>query len=146
MRRANKTGTDMENQAVTTRGEQPSLNFSVKNRQLQTVAQAMNTNTLKAYEQRFGSVAMEMRIGVVLFEANELLGAGMDPNALKAMSRMLMNDFPGCPAGCFIMAVKEGVKTQTIGHKLTYPILCQWMHEQDARVEEHNFNQYLSHK
>ena len=106
----------------------------------------MNTNSLKAYEAKFGAVAMEMRVGAMLFEANEFLGGGMDGNVLKAMARMLLDDFGSRTAGCFIMAIKAGVKKLTIGHKLTYPILCEWMHEQDKRVEEHNFNEYLSHK
>ena len=89
---------------------------------------------------------MEMRVAGMLFEANELLGAGTEAHVLKTMSRLLLDDFSSRTAGCFIMAIKAGVKKQTIGHKLTYPILCEWMHEQDARVEEHNFNQYLSHK
>lgn len=49
-------------------------------------------------------------------------------------------------AGCFIQAMKEGVKGKVVGHKLTYPILCEWMHEQDKRVEEYNYNQYLANR
>lgn len=89
---------------------------------------------------------MEKRVCGMLFEADAICGGGTDPVALKTMSRMLLNDFGGRPAGCLIMAIQEGVKNKMVGHKLTYPILCEWMTEQDARVELHNYNEYLSHK
>jgi len=106
----------------------------------------MNTHSLKAYEAKFGAASMERRVGDMLLEADGLLGGGTDVNVLKTMSRLLLDDFSSRTAGCFIMAIKAGVKKQTIGHKLTYPILCEWMYDQDKRVEEHNFNEYLSHK
>lgn len=104
----------------------------------------MNTNSLKAYEARFGARYMETSVANMLVEADSICGGGTDPGALKTMSRLLLDDFGGMPAGCFIQAMKEGVKGKVVGHKLTYPILCEWMHEQDKRVEEYNYNQYLA--
>ncbi len=106
----------------------------------------MRTHSLKAYEAKFGSLPMEMRITDLLIAADGFIGAGTDPKVIKGMARMFMDDFGSRPAGCVVQAIRDGVKTQTVGHKLTYPILCQWMNEMDARVEAENYNQYLATK
>lgn len=106
----------------------------------------MATNSLAAYERQFGTMQMSAHLSNLLIEADGLVGCGTDSTVLKQMAEMLLIDYKSRPAGCVIMAVREGLRGVVFGHKITYPLLCQWMNEQDARVENHNFNDYLSKK
>ena len=87
-----------------------------------------------------------MAVSDLLAEADVMLGSGMPADALAKMSALLVDDFGGRSVGNLLLAVKAGVRSKIVGHKLTYPILCEWMHEQDRRVEEYNYNEYLRHK
>lgn len=119
--------------------------LSLSNRAVSTVPQAMDTPSLTklAATDRVGLV---VALSDLLTEADGLIGSGMAPEILAKMAGLLVDDFGGRTVGNVLLAVQQGVKSKTIGHKLTYPILCEWMYDQDARVEEHNYNQYLSTK
>ena len=78
--------------------------------------------------------------GVVaaLTEADALLGGGMSGEQIALLARSFMQDFGGRPVGTIIAAIRAGTRQATGGHKLTYPILCAWIAEQDRLVEEFN--------
>ena len=110
-----------------------------------TVPEAMATPALVvlAKQDRNG---LETAVYDLLAEADVMLGSGMPADALAKMAALLVDDFGGRSVGNLLLAVKAGVRSKIVGHKLAYPILCEWMHEQDRRVEEYNYNEYLRHK
>ncbi len=67
----------------------------------------------------------------------------MSAGQLVSITKLFLEDFGGRPVGSILMAIRNGVRQSTVGHKLTYPILCEWMRAQDAAVEEHNYTQHL---
>ncbi len=96
-----------------------------------------------ALAREHGREKAEEAVFVALTNADSLLGGGMGATQLVAMTKLFMEDYGGRPVGSILMAIRNGVRQATVGHKLTYPILCEWMRAQDAAVEEHNYTQHM---
>lgn len=104
---------------------------------------ALATPSIIALVREHGRQSVEEQVFAAITAADGLLGGGMSAPQLVALTRMFLDDFGGRPVGSILMAIRNGVRQATVGHKLTYPILCEWMRAQDAAVEEHNYTQHL---
>jgi hypothetical protein len=108
-----------------------------------TLPEALVTPSLKALANNGSIEPVVVATVQVLAKAYALHGGGLSPQQLALVARVFMEDFGGRPVGSILMAIRNGVRQSTVGHKLTYPILCEWMRAQDAAVEEHNYTQHL---
>lgn len=95
---------------------------------------------------QFGKDQVEEAIVGALVAADTALGGGMGKPQIALLTNLFVDDFSNRPMGSILMAIRYGIQQKAIGHKLTYPMLCEWVAAIDAQVEEHNFNEYLRHK
>ena len=124
---------DNRNRALPTRPTEPSRSFSLVQYQRGTLAEAIQTPSLLSLARERGLEVVAAGVVAALTEADALLGGGMSAEQIALLARSFMQDFGGRPVGTIIAAIREGSRRPTVGHKLTYPILCAWMAEQDAR-------------
>jgi len=108
-----------------------------------TLPEALATPSLKALARDGAFEPVVVATVKVLSHADALLGGGLSAQQLAMVARVFMEDYGGRPVGSILMAIRNGVRQSTVGHKLTYPILCEWMRAQDAAVEEHNYTQHM---
>ena len=101
---------------------------------------------MAACVRQFGQDAVEVELVGALVAADTVIGGGMGKEQIAALTRLFLDDFSNRPIGSILMAIRHGIQQKTVGHKLTYPMLCEWVAAIDAQVEEHNFNEYLRHK
>lgn len=78
--------------------------------------------------------------------ADTAIGGGTSADQMQVVAGFFIDDFKGRPVGTILMAIRNGIQQKTIGHKLTYPMLCEWVAAIDAQVEEHNYNEHLRTK
>ena len=94
----------------------------------------------------FGQDPVEESLVGALVAADTVLGGGMAKPQIAVMTNLFLDDFKGRPIGTILMAIRYGIQQKVIGHKLTYPLLCEWVNAIDAQVEEHNYNEHLRTK
>jgi len=94
----------------------------------------------------FGQDAVEESLVGALVAADTVLGGGMGKPQIAVMTSLFLDDFKGRPIGTILLAIRYGIQQKAIGHKLTYPMLCEWVAAIDAQVEEHNYNEHLRTK
>jgi hypothetical protein len=110
------------------------------------IPEAVATPSLKAMVVQHGQENAVKAVAAVITQSDMMLGGGMQPGVLVEMAHLFIDQYQGRPIGTIIMGVRRGMQQKTIGHKLTYPLLCQWMEDMDAAVEEHNYNEHLRTK
>lgn len=94
----------------------------------------------------FGTDPVEEALVGALVAADTVLGGGMGKPQIAVITSLFLDDFKGRPMGTILMAIRYGIQQKAIGHKLTYPMLCEWVAAIDAQVEEHNYNEHLRSK
>lgn len=111
--------------------------------EVSSIPDVLATPSLKRcmIEHGIESVAKEM---TDLFTvADGVLGGGMSAQQISLITKLFMEDFYGVPIGLVTKAVRDGVRKATVGHKLTYPLLCSWIEEIRAQVEQHNYDEHM---
>lgn len=131
------------NRALQTKPTEPSRSFSLVQYQRGTLAEAIQTPSLLSLARERGLEVVAKGVVSALTEADALLGGGMSDEQIALLARSFMQDFGGRPVGTIIAAIRAGTRQATVGHKLTYPILCAWIAEQDRLVEEFNETAHL---
>lgn len=132
--------------ALPTRPTEPSRSFSLALYQRGTLAEAIQTPSLLCLARERGLEVVAAGVVAALTEADALLGGGMSAEQIALLARSFMQDFGGRPVGTIVQAIRSGTRMATVGHKLTYPILCSWIAAIDAEVEEANFTAHNSTK
>ena len=136
----------MDQKALQTRPQGSSRSFALADYKRTTLAQAIKTPSMLACIREFGQDPVEESLVGALVAADTVLGGGMGKPQVAAMTNLFLDDFKGRPIGTILMAIRYGIQQKVIGHKLTYPLLCEWVNAIDAQVEEHNYNEHLRTK
>ncbi len=105
--------------------------------------EVLRTPSLKACVREHGHDPVSVQVLALLTQADVALGGGSPKDSLALLVRLLMEDFYGVPVGLIIKGVRDGIRRATVGHKLTYPLLCSWIEEVRAQVEQHNYNEHM---
>lgn len=95
---------------------------------------------------QYGPKPVATQIVEAFCQADTVLGGGTSMDAIRVITTLFIDDFKGRPIGTILLAIRYGIQQKAIGHKLTYPMLCEWVAAIDAQVEEHNYNEYLRTK
>lgn len=86
---------------------------------------------------------MQAQILALITQADIALGGGTPKDNIALLVKLFMEDFYGRPIGAIIKAVRDGIRKSTVGHKLTYPLLCGWVYDMDEAIEQHNYNEHV---
>ena len=129
-----------------TRPQGSSRSFALADYKRTTLAEAIKTPSMLAGIREFGQDPGEESLVGALVAADTVLGGGMGKPQVAAMTSLFLDDFKGRPIGTILLAIRYGIQQKVIGHKLTYPLLCEWVNAIDAQVEEHNYNEHLRTK
>lgn len=129
-----------------TRPQGSSRSFALADYKRTTLAEAIKTPSMLACIREFGQDQVEESLVGALVAADTVLGGGMAKPQIAVMTNLFLDDFNGRPIGTILMAIRYGIQQKVIGHKLTYPLLCEWVNAIDAQVEEHNYNEHLRTK
>ena len=111
-----------------------------------TLPEAIKTPSMLRCIREFGLEPVELQVASTLVAADTAMGGGMAREQIAVITRLFMEDFRGRPMGTILMAIRYGIQQKAFGHKLTYPMLCEWVAAIDAQVEEHNYNEHLRTK
>ena len=129
-----------------TRPQGSSRSFALADYKRTTLAEAIKTPSMLACIREFGQDPVEESLVGALVAADTVLGGGMAKPQIAVMTNLFLDDFNGRPIGTILMAIRYGIQQKVIGHKLTYPLLCEWVNAIDAQVEDHNYNEHLRTK
>lgn len=105
--------------------------------------EVLRTPSLKACIHEHGHDPVSVQVLALLTQADVALGGGSSKDGIALLTRLLMEDFYGVPVGLIIKGVRDGIRKATVGHKLTYPLLCSWIEEVRDQVEQHNYNEHM---
>lgn len=136
----------MDQKALQTRPQGSSRSFALADYKRTSIAEAIKTPSMLACIREFGQDPVEESLVGALVAADTVLGGGMGKPQVAAMTNLFLDDFKGRPIGTILLAIRYGIQQKVIGHKLTYPLLCEWVNAIDAQVEEHNYNEHLRTK
>lgn len=106
----------------------------------------MQTPAIMTLTKSLGEQEVVGRILSMLIQVDSLMGGGMNEQTLAFMAKMTVEHYGGRPIGTLARALTTGVRSKVIGHKLTFPLLCEWIERVDAEIEQMNYNEYLRHK
>ena len=129
-----------------TKPQGSSTSFELAAYKRATLPDAIKTPSMLSCIREFGIEPVEEQLVGALVAADTAIGGGMGRQQLAVITSLFIDDFKGRPVGTILMAIRYGIQQKTIGHKLTYPMLCEWVAAIDAQVEEHNYNEHLRTK
>ena len=123
-----------------------STSFSLSEYKRTTIAEAVKTPSLLACVRQYGPQPVATQMVDAFCQADVALGGGTSTDTIRVITTLFMDDFKGRAIGTLLLAIRYGIQQKVIGHKLTYPLLCEWVNAIDAQVEEHNYNEHLRTK
>lgn len=107
----------------------------------------MRSESIASIVENAGEMPVKARLVGWLAEIDALCGGGSDPTVFPALAQMMITEFPNRTIGTLALALRRGMATSgTVGHKLTWPRICQWMREAEEAIEEHHYNEHIRSK
>jgi hypothetical protein len=135
-----------QDKALQTKQPEPCRSFDLASYKREELSESCKTPPLSMVLAEHGHDLVAQSFTKYLSAADAALGGGMSQEQIAIISTLAMDDFKCYAIGNIIRAIRRGVKQKAVGHKLTYPMLCEWMEAVCAEVEQMNYNEYLRHK
>lgn len=129
-----------------TRHPEHSRSFDLVAFKREELAECCKTPALITVIKEHGLDPVQESMTKYLSIADAAIGGGLSKEQIALIAGLMMEDFKGYAVGNILRAIRKGIKNKTVGHKLTYPILCEYMDNVLAEVEQMNHNEYLRHK